>query len=349
MRIFGRETAVQHRNLGSVCSDVTSSSDPNDRAFGWNMIHEQRVNEGWGEYWYHEYGRPLTGLALRDNLIAYHNRIRAQSATAYADLENRAHNFVPVRSAAAPQDTDLLAHVIDLWSPGARVVWHYGFTRGIRGLGSIGAIDRHSRDLPPSLVRILEPGTVEGQLSLMRAFFDAQREFLREVDSRQRSDNPMATLNPFWVTLWDSWQQRVGKSTDDWCASVGLCKDSPVWVAVVRYPVRRVRLIRPTQLEAGWYGRHFPTPPDCSLGEGGRVVDGRPQVFSRTRYQPLKEYLHAPIPLFVEDWIVTLLPCLRTTQPIGQVPFLERDRIGHWNGLTNEFSHTPEWMKRANA
>jgi len=199
------------------------------------------------------------------------------------------------------------------------------------------------------MVRILETGTVEGQLSLMRAFFDAQREFLREVDSRQRSDDPMATLNPFWVTVWDSWQQRVGKSADDWCASVGLCKDSPAWVAVVRYPVRRVQLIRPTQLEAGWYGRHFPTPPDCSLGEGGRVVDGHPHIFSRPGYQPLKEYLHPPIPLFVEDWIVTLLPCLQTTQPIGQVPFLERDRIGHWNGLTNEFSHTQEWMRSANA
>jgi hypothetical protein len=50
MPIFGRSTPRSHERIGDICVEILTTGHANDRAFAWNMIHEQRVNEDWGEY-----------------------------------------------------------------------------------------------------------------------------------------------------------------------------------------------------------------------------------------------------------------------------------------------------------
>jgi hypothetical protein len=107
-------------------------------------------------------------------------------------------------------------------------------------------------------------------------------------------------------------------------------------------------LICPTQLEAHWYGRHFPTSPGCRFQEGGRVVEGRLSVFSDPAYAPLREYIHAPIPLYVTDWLGAGFPVLRTAGLVGREDYLERDRAAHWRALIREFPDTESWMAEPN-
>src|SRR5580698_7950795 len=138
MRIFGRDTTREHRKLGDICADLTSSPDPNDRAFAWNMLHDRRINEAWGEYWYREYGPARSSQTLRDSLTGYHNRLRDQPIAAYADLESVVLSEVRFGSPGSPSEGDSLVHILDLWSPGAKVVWNYGAIHGIGPLASLG-------------------------------------------------------------------------------------------------------------------------------------------------------------------------------------------------------------------
>ncbi len=182
----------------------------------------------------------------------------------------------------------------------------------------------------------------------MTAFFDAQKEFLEAAEANRRRGVKTAALGCCWVALWDPWRSLVSDSADDWCEAVGLAKkpsQTPAWMAVLKYTVRSARrLIRPTQLEAGWYGRHFPTPGECALETGGRVVDGREAVFSTAGRRALREYLHAPIPLDVSYWLDARFPVRRTTRVLGDPSDLERDRSGHWSALREEFPGMKAWM-----
>jgi hypothetical protein len=241
-----------------------------------------------------------------------------------------------------------LLHVLDLWSPGARIVWQYGITNSIGLLSGIGSFDRNADVLPTSIRTFLETRTISGQRPILEAYFDSFRAYLAETDVRRRRGEPYATLNPAWVTLWEPWRRRVGLTADDWCNAVGLAKgmrQMPTWVVPLMYPVWRAkRLIRPTQLEAGWYGRHFPTPPSCTASSGGRVVEGRESVFSAKDYRALPEFIHAPVELVVQDWIATGMPVLPLSGIVGDATDLKRDRDGHWTSLRREFASVDDWM-----
>jgi hypothetical protein len=354
MPIFGRNTAKEHRQLGPVCDEIlhTTDSTADDRAFAWNLIHEQRVGEDWGEHWFHEYGKPISPGDLSDALTAYQNDLRTQALKRYADLEILAENVARGGLTGVPEPADLLIQVTDLWSPGARLIWEYGVNNEIGKLGEVGRFDRNAETPPPLIEAILKKATVDDQLWLMEAFFTSQRAYLSAAGERWMHGETMAAPGPFWVTLATPWRKRVSQSPMDWCESVGLIKDSskiPAWMMVVQYPVRRAEpLICPTQLEAGWYGRHFPTPPGCPKTKGGRVVEGRAEVFSKVDYRALPEYLHAPIHLFVQDWLTAELPILPVTRTVGNLIDLERDRAAHWKALCDEFAGTGGWMPRAN-
>jgi hypothetical protein len=352
MRIFGRETSRTHASLALICDEILHRSDLNDRAFAWNLIYDQRVNEDWAEYWYQEYGQPLAPGALRNSLIAYYSDLRARPLETYANIESRGRNFVRAGLPGSPAEGDSLVHVMDLWSPGARRIWAHGRRREIGPLGEISDIDLDAAAPPAAVVSVLQTATVEGQRDLMSAFFDANTDYLNTVEDERRRGGAMATLGCCWVALWDPWIRLVGDSAEDWCESVGLSKrvsQTPAWMAVVRYPVRKAkRLICPTQLEAQWYGRHFPTPPACSSHSGGRVVEGRSSFFSDQSRHTLREYLHAPVPLEPSDWLAAGFPVLQTNRPVGNVTDLARDRGAHWEALQREFPDADGWMSKPN-
>jgi hypothetical protein len=350
-QIFGRETKLEYGILGDVCLNVLTQVPPedNDRAVAWNLMHERRVDDQWGDFWFRQNGQPGSPQTLRDSLNGYQNRLRTYPIDAYADLESKAGNFVNPGSTEAPERSEQLVNVFDLWSPGSRIIWNYGFTRSLGILARTGKFDKDAKSMPDSFLSILETNTIDAQTPLMETFFDAMKQYLEEVETRRRTHDVMATLNPSWVTLWKKWLVRVGDSANDWCDSVGLAKDPARWVAVVTYPVHQAkRLICPTQLEAGWYGRHFPTPPLCCTGKGGRVVEGRPSLYSAPNHTLLPEFIHAPVPLSLSNWLASGFPVRSTSRPVGSPAVLRPDREGHWHGLDREFGDIKAWMPRAN-
>lgn len=159
----------------------------------------------------------------------------------------------------------------------------------------------------------------------------------------------MDTFSPVWVTREAEWKKRTSASATGWCESVGVCRPDSCWMAVIAYPARRAgQLIRPTQLEAGWFGRHFPTPLSCSRETGGRIVEGRTAIALRSDHASLPEYIHAPIRLKVDDWRRAGFPVLDTVVPAGPHARLFADREAHWMALQRKFPGLVAWMASPN-
>ena len=353
MRVFGRNPSSTQAKLGLICEELLTQAryNFNDRAFAWNVVHDGRVNPDWAEYWYREYGTPTSPDSLRSSINTYHNDLRERSLFTYAELESRGRNFVRTNTPGGPAENDLLVHVLDLWSAGARRIWNRARQRELPILAEAADLGMERRTPPRLITDQLESGTVDGQRTIMTTFFRAFEDYV-DTDDGGRRRTTMPPLSPYWVPLWEPWSRRIGASGDDWCESVGLSKSAtqtPAWMAILRYPVGRAhRLICPTQLEAGWYGRHFPTSPGCRLHEGGRVAEGRPTVFSDPAHSALREYIHAPIQLYLTDWLSARFPVLPTTGIVGREGYLERDRTAHWLALIREFPDTKGWMAEAN-
>jgi hypothetical protein len=353
MRVFGRETDRPHAAIALVCDELLHSASLNDCAFAWNVIYDHRVNEEWGDHWYREYGQPRSPGALRQSLLDYYNDLLEKPLRIYADIDAIARNFVRFSLPGGVEPGDSLVHVMDLWSPGARRIWAHGGRQEIGVLGEIPGIDEDAASPPSEIESILRTADAGAQTDLMEAFFAAQRDYLAQVDRARRFGRRMATLGYCWVGLWDQWAPTVGRAANDWCECVGLSKSAartPAWIAVLRYTARRARrLMLPTQLEAQWYGRHFPTPPACPHHTGGRVIEGRQDISSDSARFALKEYIHAPIPFELENWLAAGYPVLPTARPVGDVTDLERDRSFHWDALVREFGAVGDWMPAPNA
>jgi hypothetical protein len=96
---------------------------------------------------------------------------------------------------------------------------------------------------------------------------------------------------PAWVTLWSDFQKRDWQRPERWSKLVGLTSPSEAsWLLLLRYPVRQAgRLVRPTQLDSGWYPEHFPIPPSALTGHAMEMDGTRPDAL------PLPEFIHQQI------------------------------------------------------
>ena len=203
----------------------------------------------------------------------------------------------------------------------------------------------------------LGSGNQDHQAPLMNDFFLAMNGLIEQAKKTQAGPDPVPTLSPFWVTRWERWTAAIElleelplSSANDWGASMGMMKIGvPTWFAVVSYSARRAgTLFRPTQLEAGLFGRHFPAPPSCALSKGGRVVDGRSQAQMLANHRPLREYIHEPIALRLEDWERAGLPVRPTTAMVGDPVSLQSDRQWIWGAFCRHSTEVPKWMPSAN-
>jgi hypothetical protein len=239
-----------------------------------------------------------------------------------------------------PSGPEQLVHVLDLTNRISRAVWQFGKDSGIAGLSGLDLVSADS--LAASLAQQLAGRPISEQLPLMRAFFRAQ-----ELYTGTGEPYP-----PVWVALWRHWSLAIDLANSEfWASSMGLSKPKEgCWLAVLRYPaIRAGQLIRPTQLEAGWFGRHFPSPSVCTLGSGGRIVHGLDSAAAPAG-NCLWEYLHKPIAWSEHDWLSSEMPVLRTARPVGPASRLLSDRELHWRRLSKEFGSqaVSSWMAKAN-
>ena len=110
-----------------------------------------------------------------------------------------------------------------------------------------------------------------------------------------------------WVAEWKSLEKfLLRKNPSSWMQAVGVATETPVWVAVLCYPVRRtakrIALYRPTQLDAGWYPHHFPSPPQSGVEKGGYSMFLGLKNETLHSYGLVREFIHEPVDFSIKDW-----------------------------------------------
>jgi hypothetical protein len=132
--------------------------------------------------------------------------------------------------------------------------------------------------------------------------------------------------------------------------AVGVVRDTQVWVAVVQYPVattyRDIQLFRPTQLEAGSYPYHFPSPPQAELAKGGFTMFLNQPAPEKRYIQPalVSEYVHAQVDFTIKNWRSAGGLVDVTKRPVAGA--LQDQRRRHWELLGTRYGPTliSEWM-----
>ena len=145
-------------------------------------------------------------------------------------------------------------------------------------------------------IRLEDPARRE---TFLRAIFKVMARYRLQVEDR---------VLPTWAAEWKSLEPFLHRdSPRAWLQAVGVPRDHPVWLVVLRYPVRNrdreVRLFRPTQLDAGWYAHHFPSPPQADIAKGGHTMFLSQNHTSEVSGPPVSEFLHEQIDFGIGDWI----------------------------------------------
>ena len=300
-----------------------------DRCIAWNLLYDHRVTADRADAWFRRNGAASSPQSI---LHALGNEEVLSRRAPFETYLNRHLNFENILGGwvpGTPAPDESLVHVFDLAGAYAQRIWVLGIRNGIRGLSRIDPAN--SATIASTIQRVQDSG---GERRLIAGFLEAQRKHL---DEKQEAA-------PVWVTRWDEWRQRIDpQRPETWAEAVGLRKPfARRPLIVLCYPVSHARLlVRPSQLDAGQMGRHFPSPPHCPIGGGGRVVQG-----GGSSENALVEFIHAPVPWTLGHWEAAGLPVAFTQVPIGQDSTLRADRDQHWQVLGQEFTvqKVQDWM-----
>ncbi len=212
----------------------------------------------------------LSGQAIRDPHHPDNGASKRQPHFA-VERENYRNLLNGDTNRSRPANGTLLANVLDL--SGLDAV--YRFARDNAGT------DRASRKVFNDYPTRTEPRVIaewlDGHLGAGTTAHERQTSFIREtLKALNRRREMVGLFQPVWATKWESLRQRIaGGRTESWLEANGLGRDDPRrWVVVLVYPVEAVQwLARPTQLDAGWYKYHFPSPPCVPAATGGHPMD----------------------------------------------------------------------------
>jgi hypothetical protein len=112
-------------------------------------------------------------------------------------------------------------------------------------------------------------------------------------------------FQPTWATSWWRFKTSVlddpGSHPGKWAERLGVhVSGCPKWFIVLRYTVREAGTVaRPTQLDAGFYAYHFPSPRAAPRVQSGHPMDLA--VPCRT-ISLLPEFIHKQIDHPIEHW-----------------------------------------------
>ncbi len=134
--------------------------------------------------------------------------------------------------------------------------------------------------------------------SFLAAAFKAISRYRRRIEDR---------LHPTWAAEWGSLLPYLDAARPGlWLQAVGVPREDPVWLAVLRYPAknrsREIKLFRPTQLDAGWYAHHFPSPPQAAVEKGGHTMFLELDDGFRLGPPPVSEFLHEQVDFTIGNW-----------------------------------------------
>ena len=172
------------------------------------------------------------------------------------------------------------------------------------------------------------------RLNFMRALFMARRKYLGSKARR--------SIFPTWTADWADLRLFLDPGAPEgWLEAVGVAKETGVWIAVIRYSDANgtLNLFRPTQLDAGWYPHHFPSPPVAPSGGGYTVfLDS-----AAPATELVSEYIHSEVDFTFEEWEAGGSLVGFTGRPVGGD--LAGARTNHLHLLVNKFGGSvSEWM-----
>jgi len=133
---------------------------------------------------------------------------------------------------------------------------------------------------------------------------DRRRFWIARIFEALRLRRGVAPFQPTWATSWYRFQREVlaaAHPADRWAERLGVrISDCPQWLIVLRYAVRDAGTVaRPTQLDGGFYGYHFPPPPASALVVGGHPMD---LAVPSTTGVLIPEFLHKQIDHTADQW-----------------------------------------------
>lgn len=287
--LFSRPTttAAAYR---AVLLGMVSSSDPFERAIGWNLLCDHRVTDERLAEFDLLVQRPLTTHSLKNAIILYfEQQVRTRRLPAYVFDRVNAQNILNRRGVVPViSDNTELVRILDL--SGLRPVYRWAWQR------------RHPEfvDFDDSASPARFNAWLSSRLSIS---FSSRRRFMHAtfvaMDQRRRE----APFQPVWATAWttDFVSRYLDRGPRAWLSALGIVRDSvPRWLVVLRYSVSEAGTIaRPTQLDAGWWPVHFPSPPCCPIATGGHPVLMR---IAQRREPLLPEYIHKEMTHTLRHW-----------------------------------------------
>jgi hypothetical protein len=329
MKLFGREAPAGLTDLAASAAVLASSGDSHDRAAALNFVHDSRVSEGRAAHflnWCRQTGN-TGGLDLAAEEYV-REQVQRDSNASFLHSNNGNNR---VGSTDGPRGDDPLATVLDL--TGLAGVLRTGRLVGLADLQALPAaeavtdeqIDRFFEERLRNSDPAIRDGTVE---TILRAIYLSGRR-------------------PTWAAPWHKFFARIDYTPESWLQAVGIPRATPArWILVLRYTASEARpLVRPTQLEAGWFGYHYPSPPGDSAGPGGHAMSLRERMADQ-RLELLPEYIHARIPFLLSHWIAAGRLCGVTTSTVGPVDRLMACRTAHHEDLVAEYGlgNIQGWM-----
>ena len=312
MQLFSRPVppdSPAFEELAEAVHKLAKSQNESHRAVAINLIHEHRVSEERARLFV-EFLKTRPGVSRIDeaNLIAglaeYRRTVVAKKPTeSFGEHPKSSLNYID------PASLPDLLHVCNVTRKLTQITKDSCNHKSVSdALGSMG--------LP---TQEMKPDEVD--IKLRYRMRDTSRRFifveqLLHLFDLYRKAN---AWNPIWAASWDHFNSTsIQGIPSSWLEAVGVpCDSGPSWLMLFRYsypskpsdpsnprpsdpPNRREMLYRPTQLEAGIFPYHFPSPDCAKLKDGGHTM----HLIENGPVEPLlvSEYVHEEIEFTSDHW-----------------------------------------------
>ena len=332
MKLFGRLASTELADLAALAASLVGTGNDHDRAAAINFIHDRRVSETRAAHflqWCRESGNAA------DLVLAAEEYLREQvhkNPNATFLHEDNGNNVVETANGSIADD-EPLATVLDL--TGLAAVLRAGRLAGL-----------------PDLQTLPAAATITDEQ--INQFYEDR---LRNPDPEVRDRTVDAILHavylserhPTWAARWNGFMDRIDATPESWLEAVGVPRATfPRWILVLRYTAGEAQqLVRPTQLEAGWFGYHFPSPPAGSADAGGHAMS-LGERDGNVRLPILPEFIHARMWFRFRHWKAAGRMCGVTTRVVGPLDRLAAKRADHYEDLVAEYGSEAisEWLTK---
>lgn len=266
-----------------------------------------------------------TSRCLQQSIVDYfENRVRTLPTPDFVRFAENGANIVTRVDSSPPKihhDVELV-RVLDL--TGLHPVFRWAKQQR---MGMFWDFPDDDRERQSWLDRVLLGKRSSDQEPFMRAVLDA-------MAARRRA----APFQPTWATMWDEFREYVDSEPARWLELVGMNRAvRGRWITLLRYRVREVgTLARPTQLDAGDYVYHFPSPPGVYCGHPMNLA------VDETGITILPEFVHQQIDHPIEHWLAAF-GIVKTTRATRSD--LVNQRSAHHRGLLRKHGDPIlQWM-----